>query len=104
MRIIFGDRATFEVEGDIIDVNNIAIDTAKKWLNDNLRFVNAESVEYQVEIAHGSAELTDIFKRRDAVSVANDTLLLWIFPMTPTEILVLRLKSILIHLILKTIS
>jgi len=29
MRIIFGDRATFEVEGEFIDVENIAINTAK---------------------------------------------------------------------------
>ncbi len=86
MRIIFGDRATFEVEGEIIDVNNIAIDTAKKWLNDNLRFVNAASIEYQVEIAQGSAELTDIFKRKDAILGANDTsAAVGYAPMTPTE-------------------
>ncbi len=91
MRIIFGDRATFEVEGEFIDVNNIAIDTAKKWLNNNLRFVNADAVEYQVEIAHGSAELTDIFKRKDAVLGANDTsAAVGYAPMTPTENLVLE--------------
>ena len=94
MRIIFGDRATFEVEGEIIDVNNIAIDTAKRWLKDNLRFVNADSVEYQVEIAHGSAELTDIFKRKDAVLGANDTsAAVGYAPMTPTESLVLETEK-----------
>ena len=94
MRIIFGDRATFEVEGEIIDVNNIAIDTAKRWLKDNLRFVNADSVEYQVEIAHGSAELTDIFKRKDVVLGANDTsAAVGYAPMTPTEGLVLETEK-----------
>jgi len=94
MRIIFGDRATFEVEGEIIDVNNIAIDTAKRWLKDNLRFVNADSVEYQVEIAHGSAELTDIFKRKNAVLGANDTsAAVGYAPMTTTESLVLETEK-----------
>ncbi len=91
MRIIFGDRATFEVEGEFIDVNNIAIDTAKKWIGGNLRFVNADSIEYQVEIARGSAELTDIFKRQDAVLGANDTsAAVGYAPMTPTETIVLE--------------
>src|SRR3970040_539787 len=51
MRIIFGDRATFEVEGELIDVNNIAISAAKEWINNNLRFVNSDSINYQVELA-----------------------------------------------------
>ncbi len=94
MRIIFGDRATFEVEGEFIDVNNIAIDTAKKWLRDNLRFVNADSIDYQVEIAHGSAELTDIFRRQNAVLGANDTsAAVGYAPMTPTESLVLETEK-----------
>ncbi len=90
MRLIFGDRATFEVEGEVVDVNGIAQDTAKQWLKNNLRFVNADSLNYQVEIAGGSAELTDIFKRKDAILGANDTsATVGYAPMTPTEKLVL---------------
>ncbi len=96
MRLIFGDRATFEVEGEVIDVNNIAIDAAKQWINDNLRFVNADSVQYQVELAKGSAELTDIFKRKDAILGANDTsAAVGYAPMTPTETLVLETERFL---------
>lgn len=91
IRIIFGDRATFEVEGEVIDVNNIAIDAAKKWIKNNLRFVNADSIEYQVEISRGSSELTDIFKRKDSILGANDTsAAVGYAPMTPTETLVLE--------------
>jgi len=91
MRLIFGDRATFEVEGEFVDVNNIAINAAKQWINDNLRFVNADSIVYQVELAKGSAELTDIFKRKDAILGANDTsAAVGYAPMTPTEKLVLE--------------
>jgi S-adenosylmethionine synthetase len=93
MRLIFGDRATFEVEGEIIDVNDIAIYAAKQWLKDNLRFVNADSIQYQVELAQGSAELTDIFKRRDEILGANDTsAAVGYAPMTPTETLVLEIE------------
>jgi len=91
MRLIFGDRATFEVGGEYVDVNGIAIDTAKQWIKDNLRFVNADSLEYQVEIARGSAELTDIFQRKDTMLGANDTsAAVGYAPMTPTENIVLE--------------
>ncbi|MFA4935777.1 MAG: methionine adenosyltransferase [Candidatus Methanoperedens sp.] len=96
MRLIFGDRATFEVEGESIDVNTIAIDAAKQWLRDNLRFVNADSIHYQVELAKGSAELTDIFKRKGAILGANDTsAAVGYAPMTPTETLVLETERFL---------
>ena len=53
MRIIFGDRATFEVENEFIDVNTIAIGAAKEWIKENLRFVNSDSIHYQVETCQG---------------------------------------------------
>lgn len=94
MRIIFGDRATFEVENEVIDVNTIAIGAAKEWINENLRFVNSDSILYQVELARGSAELTDIFKRKDAILGANDTsAAVGYAPMTPTETLVLETEK-----------
>ncbi len=96
MRLIFGDRATFEVEGESIDVNTIATDAAKQWLKDNLRFVNSDSVQYQVELAHGSAELTDIFKRKGVILGANDTsAAVGYAPMTPTETIVLETERFL---------
>ncbi|MBE0521118.1 MAG: methionine adenosyltransferase [Candidatus Methanoperedenaceae archaeon] len=91
MRIIFGDRATFEVEGEYIDVEHIAINTAGNWIKENLRFVSVESLIYQVELARGSAELTDIFKRKDTILGANDTsAAVGYAPMTPTETIVLE--------------
>lgn len=94
MRIIFGDRATFMVDGESLDVNSIAIETAKKWMKDHLRFVDPDSIDYQVEIAHGSAELTDIFRRKGAVLGANDTsAAVGYAPMTPTESIVLETEK-----------
>ncbi len=73
MLLVIGDRATFKAEGIEVDVANIAVDTARNWFDENLRFVKKDFVEYQVELKHGSAELTDIFSRQKGILGSNDT-------------------------------
>jgi S-adenosylmethionine synthetase len=74
MLMVFGDRATYDVDGDLIPVDELAVDTAKTWLRKNLRFVDPDRhVRYQVELKKGSAALTDIFKRQGKYYGANDT-------------------------------
>ena len=95
MRLIFGDRATEEVEGTRIPVEEIAIKAAKEWISRNLRFVDPEQhMIYQVELKPSSAALTDIFKRRKGkVLGANDTsAAVGYAPMTQTEQLVLKIE------------
>lgn len=92
MLLIFGDRATKEVEGTRISVKDIAVRAAKNWVKENLRFVDPEKhMRYQVELRPGSAALTDIFKRKGRVFSANDTSAAVSYaPMTWTEQLVLK--------------
>jgi len=92
MRLIFGDRATVEVDGVRIPVKEIAVQTAKEWFKKNLRFVDPEKhVKYQVELKPGSAGLTDIFKRKGRLLGANDTsAAVGYAPMTKTETIVLE--------------
>ncbi len=92
MRLIFGDRATFEVEGVRIPVEEISINAAKEWFKKSLRFVDAEKhVRYQVELKPGSSGLIDIFKRKGKVLGANDTsAAVGYAPMTRTEKIVLE--------------
>jgi len=92
MLLIFGDRATFEANGKEIPVNEIAIQTAKKWLKENIRFVDPDKhMKYQVAIRHGSQGLTDIFKRETCMFGANDTsAAVGYAPMTRTENMVLE--------------
>jgi len=72
--LIFGDRATTQIDGEKIDVNQIAINAAKEWFKKNMRFVDPEEhVRYQPELKPGSIGLTDIFKRKGHVLGANDT-------------------------------
>ncbi len=91
MLLVFGDRATYEFEEQIIPVTEIAVDTAKKWFEKNLRFVNSEKdVSYQVELKRGSAALRDIFFRKGELLGANDTsAAVGYAPLTETEKLVL---------------
>jgi len=72
MKLIIGDRATFKAEGIDFAVNEIAIQTAKKWFKENLRFIDADSVIYQSELKQGSPELVSIFKKQGLLG-SNDT-------------------------------
>ncbi|UCC34063.1 MAG: methionine adenosyltransferase [Candidatus Bathyarchaeota archaeon] len=92
MRLIFGDRATFEAEGAEIPVEAISVKAAKEWLKKNLRFVDTEEhVRYQVELKPGSSGLLDIFKRKGKLLGANDTsAAVGYAPMTRTEKIVLK--------------
>lgn len=95
MLLIFGDRATFEAGGVKIPVEEIAIQTAKQWLKENLRFVDPEKhVRYQVELKPGHPELMDIFQRKGRVLGANDTsAAVGYAPMTRTEQIVLKTEN-----------
>jgi S-adenosylmethionine synthetase len=73
MLLVIGDRATFDVGGEHIDVEGIATATAKNWFRKNMRFVGSNDIKFQVELKEGSAELTDIFKGKKKTLGANDT-------------------------------
>jgi len=91
MLLVIGDRATFEVDGEKIPVEDIAIKTAKEWFKGQLRFVDPKKhVRFQVELKPGHPELMDIFKRKGKLLGANDTsAAVGYAPMTRTEQIVL---------------
>lgn len=95
MLMVIGDRATFEVQDQVIDVKEIAVKTCKEWIKNNLRFVNPErDMEYQVELKRGSVALTDLFKRGSKILGANDTsAAVGYAPMTLTEMTVLETEK-----------
>lgn len=93
MRLIFGDRATAEVDGEPIAIEEIAVRTAREWIGENLRFVDPdEHVRYDVEIKPGSDELRRSVEA--VVPVANDTsAAVGYWPMTETEQIVLATEQ-----------
>ena len=92
MRLIFGDRATAFANGQEVPVREIAVDTAKAWIRENLRFVDPDAhVTYDVQIKPGSPELVDIFSRGEPT--ANDTsAAVGYAPLSPTEQAVLEVE------------
>lgn len=94
MILVIGDRATSEVDGVKIPVEEVAMETAKDWIRKNLRFVDPEKhIKFQVELKPGSPELTDIFRRRKGLLPANDTSAsVGYAPLTATERLVIDLE------------
>lgn len=95
MLLIFGDRAVTEARGVTIPVEEIAIQSAKDWLEKNIRFVDPEEhLKYQVELKPGSAALADIFKRGGEILSANDTsAAVGYAPLTSTEDIVLKAEQ-----------
>jgi S-adenosylmethionine synthetase len=85
MRLVYGDRAIYEIEGKKVPVGEIAIAAGEEWFRRNLRFVDPKKhVTFQNEIKPGSPELTDIFDRE--VIGANDTsAAVGYAPLTETE-------------------
>jgi S-adenosylmethionine synthetase len=93
IRLIAGDRATREVEGMIIPVDEIVEATVRQWFSNQLRFVDpVRHVAFESAIKPGSAELVGIFDRK--TPVANDTsVAVGYAPLSETERLVLECET-----------
>jgi S-adenosylmethionine synthetase len=94
MELTIGDRATFKVNGRKVPVAEIAVDAARSWLKQQMRFVDpVKHLTYRVVLAPGSAELTDIFSRPGETRGANDTsAAVGYYPLSPCEEVVLSFE------------
>jgi S-adenosylmethionine synthetase len=74
--IFLAGRAT-QVVGDIrVPLQELAIESSRHWLSENLRFIDVDRhVRLHCHIRPGSAELTELFSRRQEarIMLANDT-------------------------------
>lgn len=96
MRLVMGDRATFEWKGKPLPVKEIAERAAYKWFKRHLpRIKPPKDLECQVELKPASEELRSVSERpREAV--ANDTsATVGYAPFTPTERLVFQVEQFL---------
>jgi len=96
MRLVIGDRATFEWRKTLVPVNEIAERVATTWFRQHLPHVDPlKHLICQVELKPASAELQSVSERRGG-PVANDTsAAVGYAPFTPTERLVFQVEQFL---------
>ncbi len=96
MRMVIGDRATFEWKRKQVPVTDIAEQTVYRWFRRHLPLVKPiKDVICQVELKPASAELRSVAERRGG-PVANDTsAAVGYAPLTPTERLVFHTEQFL---------
>ncbi len=93
MRLILGDRATFSVNDRVLPINDFVKETAKSWLEKNLRYVKEKNVEFQLEIGPTSRELQSIFKKPKDIAANDTSVLVGYAPFTDTEAIVLDVEQ-----------
>ncbi len=95
MRVIIGGQASSGVGRKTLPVSEVAIETAKNWIKNNLPHVNpAKHMIYQMELQPTSVELENIFERGPGLLPANDTSAgVGYAPLTPTEQIVLGVEN-----------
>ncbi len=93
--ILLGGRATEEYNGKKIDVDNIAVSAAKKYLDSTIRNLDVESdINIESKIGEGSPDLTEMYSRSKETPLANDTSFgVGYYPYTETENVVKEIEK-----------
>ena len=93
--ILLSGRATYEVEGIKFPVQEIALETARKYLKQTVRNLNVDAdVVIESKIRPGSKDLVDLFLRRKGIALANDTSFgVGFAPLSPLERTVMEVEK-----------
>ena len=97
MELVLGDRATFEVGGARLPVEETVRGAVEGWLREHLPRIRPERhLRLRIALAPGSAELRGIFDAADRPVGANDSAgAAGYAPLSPTEVLVLDVERFL---------
>lgn len=99
--LIIAGRATRQVGDKVVPVEEIAAETAKKWLNQHIRHLDvSKDVQITAHIRPGSADLVELFNRfgRGEMPLANDTSFgAGYYPLTPLEQTIIGIEELLNH-------
>jgi len=90
MYLLLGGRATTSIEDEVIPVGEIAINAVEKYMRENFKNLDVDSVEIDQRIGQGSADLRAVFER-EGIPRSNDTSFgVGFAPLSTTERLVLE--------------
>ncbi len=74
IEIYLAGRATLEVKGARIPVDELAVEGSRQWLREHLRFLDVDrDVRIISLVRPTSADLSSLFSRKGPVPLANDT-------------------------------
>jgi len=104
--LILAGRATSEVEGKKIPVDEIAVETARNWIQQNMAHLNpTKDVEIISKIRSGSSDLVELFSRfgKGEMPLANDTSFgAGFYPTSTMENCIIAIEELLNHSKTKT--
>lgn len=69
--ILLAGRATKEFKGEKIPVDQIALETARNYIEENFKVLSPDHIEFESKIGETSTDLKDVYKRD--VPLSNDT-------------------------------
>jgi len=97
--LIFAGRATYQVDDKKIPVEEISVETAKKWLKKNIRNLDTYTgIEITSKIRMGSPELVELFNRfgKGEIPLSNDTSFgVGYFPTSILEDTIIQIETLL---------
>ncbi|OFY86687.1 MAG: S-adenosylmethionine synthase [Bacteroidetes bacterium RIFCSPLOWO2_12_FULL_35_15] len=97
--LILAGRATHQVSDKIIPVEEIAVETAKKWLKQNIRHLDvSKDIHITSKIRPGSVDLVELFNRfgKGEIPLANDTSFgAGYYPTTFLEDMIIKIEELL---------
>ncbi|MCL4399254.1 methionine adenosyltransferase [Candidatus Parvarchaeota archaeon] len=93
--VLFSGRATDVVNGQMIKVKDIAIESAKEWIKRNIRHMDPDSIKWIFETGTGSANLTEAFSRRSRIGSNDTSFGVGYAPLSDTEKIVLETERFL---------
>jgi len=104
--LIIAGRAASQVKGKKISIEEIAVETAKKWLKKNIRHLDvSKDIQITSNIRPGSDDLVELFNRfgKGEIPLANDTSFgAGFYPMTTLQDTIIRIEKLLNTPITKT--
>jgi S-adenosylmethionine synthetase len=97
--LIIAGRATHQVGDKMIPVEEIAVETSKKWLQENIRHLDvSKDIQVTSKIRPGSADLVQLFNRfgKGEIPLANDTSFgTGFYPTTLLEDTIIKIEELL---------
>ncbi len=88
--ILFSGRATSNFNGELIPVREIAENSAKRWVKNNIRFLDGDKLRYLFETSQGSGDLASGFYNDNRRNSNDTSFAVGYYPLSSLEELVLK--------------